>query len=98
MAIGIFESNNAFPPGTSLLKALDSNDKSTDIVLVPQPSSSPNDPLNWSHFRKEMLFAAIVFGSILTGVIGPVLAPGFTIVAGDFGVGLTQISLLSKPF
>ncbi|KAI6608540.1 hypothetical protein MCOR04_000008 [Pyricularia oryzae] len=31
----------------------DAHDKSqADIVLVPQPSADPNDPLNWTHARK----------------------------------------------
>ncbi|KAH9212938.1 hypothetical protein DL95DRAFT_168869 [Leptodontidium sp. 2 PMI_412] len=25
----------------------------SDIVLVPQPTRDPNDPLNWSRWRKE---------------------------------------------
>lgn len=96
MAFGILQSRNSSPPGTSLLEALDSSDESAGVILVPQPSNSPYDPLDWSRLRKEMIFVTIVFGSILTGVIGPVLVPGFTIVAGEFGVGLTQISLLSN--
>ena len=96
MAFGILESTDPSPPGTSLLENLTAANIDVEIVLVPQPSKSPDDPLNWSRARKETLFAIMVFGSILTGVIGPVLVPGFSIVAADFSVGLTQISLLSK--
>jgi hypothetical protein len=97
MGFGILQSSNPSPPGTSILEAFDGSDKTAQIVLVPQPSTSPNNPLNWSRVRKEMLFVTIVFGTILTGVIGPVLVPGFTTVAAHFEVGLTQISLLSMP-
>lgn len=96
MAFGILQSSNPSPPGTSLLEALDGSNEGAEVILVPQPSNSPSDPLNWHRLRKEMIFVTIVFGSILAGVIGPVLVPGFTIVAGEFGVGLTQISLLSN--
>lgn len=35
-----------------------------NVILVPQPSDSPNDPLNWSSFRKywHMLLVCIVAG------------------------------------
>lgn len=46
-------------PGTVHLIDLDDStlptrhaDGSSNIILVPQPSSSPNDPLNWSKARK----------------------------------------------
>jgi hypothetical protein len=35
----------------SLLK----HDATGQIVLIPQPSDSPNDPYNWSRFTKEMV-------------------------------------------
>jgi hypothetical protein len=35
---------------SSLLK----HDASGEIVLVPQPSDSPNDPYNWSRRKKEL--------------------------------------------
>lgn len=25
----------------------------SDVVLIPQPTNNPNDPLNWSRWRKE---------------------------------------------
>lgn len=38
--------------------------RSNNIILVPQPSESPNDPLNWGAFRKywHMLLVCIVTG------------------------------------
>lgn len=35
--------------------------KDGDIVLVPQPSISPNDPLNWPKWRKALQMAIILF-------------------------------------
>nr|UJH94427.1 ST.3 [Starmerella bombicola] len=35
--------------------------KDGDIVLVPQPSISPNDPLNWPKWRKALQIAIILF-------------------------------------
>ena len=42
-----------------------------------------------------MAFAVIVFGSCACGAIGPLLVPGFTTVAADLGVTLTQVTLLN---
>ncbi|AAS52257.1 ADR337Cp [Eremothecium gossypii ATCC 10895] len=36
------------------------------VVLVPQPSDSPNDPLNWSYWRKIMHFALMAFITAFT--------------------------------
>ena len=38
------------------------HDKSGTIILVPQPSGDPNDPLNWPRWRKEMFMVAAVWG------------------------------------
>jgi hypothetical protein len=44
-------------PGTRLLvdaglQAHAAHDGDKDIILIPQPSSDPDDPLNWSTLRK----------------------------------------------
>src|SRR5437762_13400840 len=31
----------------------------TDIVLIPQPTDDPNDPLNWPLWRKTVVFVAM---------------------------------------
>lgn len=41
--------------------------RNSDIVLVPQPSESPRDPLNWPQWKKELLLLII---SIDTAVVG----------------------------
>jgi hypothetical protein len=40
--------------------------KNGTIVLIPQPSDSPDDPLNWSWARKCAVFACILPGCFLT--------------------------------
>ncbi|KAM3164832.1 Protein HOL1 [Lachancea thermotolerans] len=37
-----------------------------DVVLIPQPSESPNDPLNWSKTRKFLHFALMSFITAFT--------------------------------
>jgi hypothetical protein len=39
--------------------------KNSHIVLSPQPSDDPNDPLNWSLLKKESIVWILAFGSML---------------------------------
>ncbi|KAH3667949.1 hypothetical protein OGAPHI_001703 [Ogataea philodendri] len=41
---------------------------SSDVVLIPQPSEDPNDPLRWSKMKKELQFAILMMWSFLTAV------------------------------
>lgn len=43
--------------------------KSSHVVLVPQPSDDPNDPLNWSASKKAAVFAIILLGTAFICVI-----------------------------
>jgi hypothetical protein len=77
MALGILEDHKLeHVPGTSPLSELgradagvngvDSSllkhDSTGTIVLVPQPSDSPNDPYNWPRWKKEMFTLAFAYG------------------------------------
>lgn len=67
-----------FVPGTSNIyvsketSSVDSNStrkikrSKNGVVLLPQPSDSPNDPLNWSFSRKTWHFAVLSFITALT--------------------------------
>jgi hypothetical protein len=52
--------------------------RNSDIVLVPQPSDSPRDPLNWPQWKKELLLLII---SIDTAVVGAWGKSSFMVVA-----------------
>ncbi|KAH8647074.1 MFS transporter-like protein [Tricladium varicosporioides] len=101
MAFGVLEdATNSMPTGTIFLEAVENapqyvNTAENRIVLNPEPSDSPKDPLNFPRLRKELLFATIVFGACLTSAIGPLLVPGFAIIAVDFHVPLSNVALLS---
>ncbi|KAK7206127.1 major facilitator superfamily domain-containing protein [Myxozyma melibiosi] len=70
--------------------------KNSHIILVPQPSDDPNDPLNWSILRRDILFLIHSFGYVINvGVCGPILAAGTLVEADDLGVTITDIALLS---
>src|SRR5579859_524348 len=54
----------------------------TDIILIPQPSDNPNDPLNWPIWKKNAAFySVIVFSALANWVIG------------GLGVGVVQVSI-----
>lgn len=39
--------------------------KNSHIILAPQPSEDPNDPLNWSFFEKHLILGILCLGSIV---------------------------------
>ncbi len=39
--------------------------KDSHIVLSPQPSEDPNDPLNWPMWKKDMIIAILCLGAML---------------------------------
>jgi hypothetical protein len=77
MPLGILDDNKLeHVPGTAPLSELNridvevagadrsflKHDASGEIVLVPQPSDSPNDPYNWPRWKKEMFTLVIAYG------------------------------------
>ena len=44
---------------TALLKHAKSKGRDSDVLLVPQPSRSPNDPLNWPLWKKDLMLFLI---------------------------------------
>lgn len=68
--------------------------RNAHIVLVPQPSDDPNDPLNWSQGKKLLCFAITSFGALLyAGTIGPLTNAGLAVIAVDFNTTIGQIVL-----
>ena len=78
MGFGVLEpTRGGHVPGTVLLDqdAAHSSDttshlkhasgKNSHIILAPQPSEDPNDPLNWSTFQKHFVLGIIMFGTIV---------------------------------
>ncbi|ETS76476.1 hypothetical protein PFICI_11863 [Pestalotiopsis fici W106-1] len=62
--------------------------------MIKEAPSTEN-PLHMSRLRKELYFVALIYGASVTGVVGPVLVPGFSLVAASLNVGLTQVTLLN---
>ncbi|ODH42447.1 hypothetical protein ACO22_01192 [Paracoccidioides brasiliensis] len=80
-------------PGTEIMRDVGSHhfvksSKSSDRVLVPQPSDDPNDPLNWSPFWKTCTMTLATAMSF-TQAFGPLaVAPMFPQLMEDFDTDL----------
>ena len=70
--------------------------KNSHIVLAPQPSEDPNDPLNWSAIKKEYVTYILLFGSILNAATnGPFLNSVYVVISEDIDYSLNDIVLVS---
>jgi hypothetical protein len=56
------------------------------IVLVPQPSDDPNDPLNWTWLKKHSVFLSLLPGCFLTDWVITYGAQLFEAQAADWHV------------
>ncbi|KAH9907795.1 putative MFS transporter [Xylariomycetidae sp. FL2044] len=85
-------------PGTVNLKAVDGDDTGYGQALFPAPAEDPNDPLQWSDFKKTMILVICSAYSFLanSGLIGP--SPYIDLWAAEFGITPTKASeLISYP-
>ncbi|KAF1996209.1 MFS general substrate transporter [Amniculicola lignicola CBS 123094] len=70
--------------------------KDADIILIPQPSEDPNDPLNWSQTKKWTITLIIAFGSVIyAAVLAPLLSPALVLIAIDYKVTVGDITVIS---
>ncbi|KAH8910396.1 MFS general substrate transporter [Coniochaeta sp. PMI_546] len=63
-----------------------------NVILVPQPSDSPNDPLNWPQWKKEMILVIVGLSAAVVGAYGPMLSPGFVEVSQNLGITVEILS------
>ncbi|KAF1960645.1 serine/threonine kinase 16 [Byssothecium circinans] len=75
---------------TSILKH--GTGRNADIVLVPQPSESPRDPLNWPQWKKELLLLIISIDTAVVGAWGPMISPGFAEMAKQFNMSYNALN------
>jgi hypothetical protein len=52
--------------------------KNSHIVLVPQPSDDPNDPLNWSTMKKSIVMTIILMGTTFVCIVPVRLLSGLS--------------------
>ncbi|KAF2825769.1 MFS general substrate transporter [Ophiobolus disseminans] len=108
MGWGVLQDRHmAAPPGTATLGANATSDidvdtkkmkRRGDIILQPQPSDSPNDPLNWSPMWKESIMLILAFSSGVTTALGPMVTPGIPLLAMKYNVSLDMAASLIIGF
>lgn len=63
-----------------------------DVVLVPQPSRSPNDPLNWPQWRKDLMLFIICIDTAVVGAWGPMISPGYAEMAAAWHMSYNALN------
>ncbi|KEF56048.1 uncharacterized protein A1O9_07629 [Exophiala aquamarina CBS 119918] len=104
MAFGVLEDLTLVKvPGTVVLTNSDANTleesqmdgklkKIGSITLLPQPTDSSHDPLNWPWLRKNVLLVVIASASGVTVSLGPMISPGLPLLAMQYQKSLDMIS------
>jgi MFS family permease len=110
MGLGVLGtgSSDAIVPGTVILTQNTSDTshdtanfkhgtgKHRDILLNPQPSNDPNDPLNWPYYQKVVVVAVIIYGSSLcAAVAGPLLNASLFVLSTEFERPIADFTVLS---
>ncbi|KAI1100659.1 putative MFS transporter [Jackrogersella minutella] len=84
-------------PGTDIIFT-DKNDgestSSSEVVLIPQPTSSPDDPLNWSMaWKATIIFNQFVF--VFVSIMTPLaISPLSLIFEAEFHKSLSEVNML----
>jgi hypothetical protein len=63
-----------------------STGRDRDIILVPQPSDSPRDPLNWPLWRKDFIFLIFSSNSAIIGAWSFMLSPAYIAISQEFNI------------
>lgn len=66
--------------------------KYADIILVPQPSDDPDDPLNWPTWKKDLILLIVGLSAAVVGAFGPMLSPGFVEISGELGISVNTLA------
>ncbi|KAL5323507.1 hypothetical protein ACEPPN_008044 [Leptodophora sp. 'Broadleaf-Isolate-01'] len=67
----------------------------SDIVLVPQPTRDPNDPLNWSRWRKEYHYWLLWWWGFIAAVSVNWGGPVWTQLTIDYNTTFVQLNVAS---
>ncbi|KAL8695450.1 MAG: hypothetical protein Q9218_000028 [Villophora microphyllina] len=65
------------------------------IILVPQPSDDPNDPLNWPLWKRDIILVILSTISVIASTLSPLLAANTVTLSLYFERDFTQMALLT---
>ncbi|KAJ5670271.1 uncharacterized protein N7477_005634 [Penicillium maclennaniae] len=80
-------------PRTSQLK-FDRGSK-VPIILVPQPSDDPNDPLNWPLWRRDLILGILSFVTVLCTTLSSIMAANTVTIADYENITFEAAALLT---
>ncbi|KAL9057200.1 MAG: hypothetical protein Q9206_002449 [Seirophora lacunosa] len=65
------------------------------VLLVPQPSDDPDDPLNWPRWKRDVILVILSTISVIASTLSPLLAANTATLSLYFGRDFTQTALLT---
>ncbi|EON66743.1 hypothetical protein W97_05989 [Coniosporium apollinis CBS 100218] len=65
------------------------------IILVPQPSDDPNDPLNWPLWKRDVILVVLSLLSVIASTLSPLLAATTLNLSLHFERSFTDMALLT---
>ncbi|KAJ3484299.1 hypothetical protein NLG97_g7091 [Lecanicillium saksenae] len=65
------------------------------LILTPQPSDDPNDPLNWSIRRRDCITFLLCWAGVLATSLGPMLAANTVTLIGNIALTITDAVVLT---
>ena len=68
---------------------------SVPIILIPQPTDDPNDPLNWPLWRRDLILFILSAISVIASTLSPLLAANTVTLSLYFDRDFTQMALLT---
>ncbi|KAL2828682.1 major facilitator superfamily domain-containing protein [Aspergillus cavernicola] len=110
MGLGILDVKNQQVPGTVDILERERTDGqpppyhsnlkydrsgSVPILLVPQPSDDPNDPLNWPLWKRDLTLFALSLVSVLCATTSSVMAAGTVTLSRYYKKSFMSIALLT---
>lgn len=66
--------------------------RNAHVVLMPQPSDDPRDPLNWPQWKKEACFWTLAFAASLDGALSPMASAGYILLSQQFNISVDDIT------
>ncbi|PHH67200.1 hypothetical protein CDD81_2969 [Ophiocordyceps australis] len=71
---------------------------SVPIILSPQPSDDPNDPLNWPLWKRDMVTSILCFAAVLATSLGSILVSNTFVIMRQFETTITKTATLTGYF
>ncbi|PFH56855.1 hypothetical protein XA68_15850 [Ophiocordyceps unilateralis] len=68
------------------------------VILIPQPSDDPNDPLNWPLWKRDVITFILCFAGILATSLSSILAANTVVLVMHFQTSLGQAAVLTGYF